>query len=117
MLDADYFTLPRIMASDALRLARTGELTLVDLRKPEAVAASGRRLPGAEIRDPFELGHGDPLMLDDRSLAVFCVHGHEVSQFGCAMLLLHGRRAFYVTGGFEALCAAGAETVSTEGAE
>ena len=45
---------------------------------------------------------------DPRPLIVFCVHGHEVSRFACALLLLHGRDARYVTGGFEALKAAGA---------
>lgn len=102
------FTLPSIDAAGALESASTGAAVLVDLRKPEAVAASKVLIRGAERRNPFVFSHGDPLIRDPRPLIVFCVHGHEVSQFACALLLLHGRNARYVRGGFEALRAAGA---------
>ena len=101
-------TLPSIDARDALRLARFGEAVLIDFRKPEAVAASGEVIRGARRRDPFSFSHDDPLTADPRSLVVFCARGHEVGQFACALLLLHGRDARYVRGGFEALKAAGA---------
>ncbi|MEM8790085.1 MAG: rhodanese-like domain-containing protein [Pseudomonadota bacterium] len=104
------FLLPAITADDALALTDAGKATLLDIRKPAAVAADGRRIPGALTRDPFAFGHDDPLMADDRPLIAFCVHGHEVSQFACALLMVHGREARYVTGGFEALVAAGAQT-------
>jgi Fe-Mn family superoxide dismutase len=50
-------------------------------------------------------------MASRHPIVVFCVHGHEVSRFGTAMLLLHGVQARYVEGGFTALVAAGADTV------
>lgn len=102
------FTLPSLAAAEAVRRASAAEALLVDLRKPAAVAASGHLVRGAERRDPFAFSHDDPLMAEPRPLIVFCVHGHEVSQFACALLLLHGRDARYVRGGFEALEAAGA---------
>ena len=105
------FTLPHIDATTALGLATSGDAILIDLRKVPAVTASGMLVDGAERRDPFAFGHDDPLMADPRPLIAFCVHGHEVSQFACALLMIHGRDARYVTGGFEALKAAGAPLV------
>ncbi len=101
------YTLPYLDAADALEQAKAGAI-LMDVRKPPARRASGRRITGAEIRDPFSFGHADPLMTVERPVIAFCVHGHEVSQFACALLLVHGRTASYVRGGFEALSAAGA---------
>ena len=106
MLD-DTFHLPSISAAEALSRARDGA-TLIDVRKAPAVLASGRRIEGALIRDPFAFGHDDPLTRSGAKLITFCVHGHEVSQFACALLMLHGRDSCYVAGGFEALVAAGA---------
>jgi len=110
------FTLPQIDASSALGLAAAGKAVLIDLRKPQAIAGSGQMIRGAEPRNPFTFSHDDPLMADPLKadcgpLLVFCVHGHEVSQFACALLMVHGRDARYVTGGFEALKAAGAPLV------
>ena len=107
------FQLPSISAEDAL----TAEAVLVDLRKPQAVAASGALISGALRRDPFAFGHQDPLTEEPRPILVFCVHGHEVSQFACALLMLHGRDVRYVTGGFEALTEAGAATTPLGGTE
>ena len=100
------FSLPFVSAADALSRASSGAL-LVDLRKPAARAADGRALPGAMLLDPFAFGHDHKLMVDSREIITFCVHGHEVSQFGCALLMLHGRQASYVLGGFQAIAATG----------
>ena len=99
--------LPSISATEALERAAQGAV-LVDLRKPAARASNGRAVVGAELRNPFGFSHDDPLTEEARPIVTFCVHGHEVSQFGCAMLMLHGRDVVYVRGGFEALVAAGA---------
>lgn len=111
------FTLPQIDAETALTRAARGEALMVDVRKPAAAAQSGVTLRGAISRDPFALGHDDPLTAEDRRLIVFCVHGHEVSQFACALLMMHGRDVHYVEGGFEALKAAGAATVRLGGSD
>ena len=108
------FSLPTITAKDALSTARSGALEVVDMRKPEAVRTSGVRLAGALARDPYKFGHDDPLTQSPRQVAVFCVHGHEVSHFACALLRVHGVDAFLVEGGIEALRIAGAETVAAE---
>ncbi len=117
----DTFQLPSISANDALAHARDARsnspendsanqtATLIDLRKPLAIVQSGKRIAGSVTRDPYAFDHSDPLMHSDSPLITFCVHGHEVSQFACALLMLHGRDVHYVTGGFEALVAAGAE--------
>ena len=106
MLD-EPFHLPSISATEALSRARDGAV-LVDLRKPASALASGHRIEGALVRDPYRFGHDDPLTGSEDRLIAFCVHGHEVSQFACALLMLHGRNVCYVTGGYEALVAAGA---------
>ncbi|MEL7471030.1 MAG: rhodanese-like domain-containing protein [Pseudomonadota bacterium] len=103
----DPFHLPTISATRALQIAREGA-TLIDLRKTPTALASGHRISGALSRNPFEFNHLDPLTQAQGKLVTFCVHGHEVSQFACALLLLHGRDSCYVTGGYEALVAAGA---------
>ena len=102
------FRLPALSATEALTRARDGA-TLIDLRKPPAMLASGQRIKGTVTRDPYAFSHADPLTQASGPLITFCVHGHEVSQFACALLMLHGRDVHYVTGGFEALVTAGAE--------
>ncbi|GMG84373.1 hypothetical protein LNKW23_35880 [Paralimibaculum aggregatum] len=102
--------LPSATPAEALA-AQAGGAVLVDLRKPVARIASGQTIRGAVTRDPFAFGHDDPLTASAAPVILFCVHGHEVSQYGCALLLLHGRQARYVTGGFAALVEAGAPLV------
>lgn len=102
------YTLPSLSAEEALQRSRA---VLVDLRKPAAREADGQTVEGALIRDPFTFGHDDPLAAEEREIVVFCVHGHEVSRFGCALLLVHGRNAHFVEGGYEALKAADAPLV------
>lgn len=102
------FALPALDADTAIAMA---DAVWVDLRRPSAREASGRTVAGATLRDPTALGHDDPLTGEGRPIIVFCAHGHELSQFGCALLLVHKRDARYVRGGFEALAAAGAPLV------
>ena len=111
------FSLPNISAEDALSAANSGALEMIDMRKPEAVRASGIRLVGTSSRDPYKFRHDDPLTQSLGRIAVFCVHGHEVSHFACALLRIHGVDAFLVEGGIEALQAAGAQTIPAEQAQ
>ncbi len=103
----DQFQLPAVSAIAALERVALGAM-LIDLRKPPAVLVSGKRIATSEVRDPFTFDHADPLTRASGPLITFCVHGHEVSQFACALLMLHGRDVCYVSGGYEALVAAGA---------
>lgn len=92
------FALPDLAADAAL------SWPLLDVRKPGARAQA---LAGAVVVDPFALDHAHP-QTRGGPVAVFCVHGHEVSAFATALLRLHGRDARQVRGGFHALVAAGA---------
>lgn len=97
----DAFSLPSLSAAEAL------SWPLLDVRKAPARRASGQGLAGAPWLDPMSLGHGHAATTGG-PVAVFCVHGHEVSHFAVALLRLHGRDARLVQGGFEALVQAGA---------
>lgn len=105
------YCLPSIDPDEAIAGLAAGSLTLIDLRKTKARIENGRAIAGTAWVDPFALDHGHALTCAEGPIALFCVHGHEVSQFGCALLRLHGRDAVYVAGGFEALAAAGAPLV------
>jgi rhodanese-related sulfurtransferase len=79
---------------------------IIDVRKPEAVAASNSLLPGAIRRDPhdvaswtFEPGTG--------TIVVACVHGHQRSQMAVAQLRARGLDARILEGGTDAWHAAG----------
>lgn len=111
------FTLPHVDAATALARAEQGAAVLVDVRKRQAAVQSGEALRGAIAQDPFALGHEHPLTAERRPLIVFCVHGHEVSQFACALLRMYGRDVHYVEGGFDALKAAGAGVVPLGGSD
>ncbi|MEM9146195.1 MAG: sulfurtransferase [Pseudomonadota bacterium] len=99
------FSLPSLSATNAVGI--TGAVWL-DMRRPAARVASGLTIAGAELRDPLDFGHDDPLTRERGPIIVFCAHGHELSQFACALLLVHKCNARYVTGGFGALSTAGA---------
>lgn len=102
-MSTDY-SLPCLSAENCLRL----RVPLFDVRKSPARLTSGQAVVGSAWIDPFEFTHTHPLLSIDRQIAFFCVHGHEVSQFACALARLHGRDAVYVRGGFEALRKVGA---------
>lgn len=104
----DDYRLPSIDAAEALARHHAGALRLVDVRAPAARAASGQGFGGIDWVDPFSLDHRHPILGTDTPVAFFCVHGHQVSRFACALGRLHRRETVYVTGGFEALAAAGA---------
>lgn len=100
------YTLPSISAQEALG----STYVLIDVRKAEARVASARSISGADWVDPFSLGFDHTVHARPGPIAYFCVHGHEVSNFAAALALVAGQDACFVRGGFEALCAAGAET-------
>ncbi|WP_316012911.1 sulfurtransferase [Roseobacter sp. HKCCA0434] len=104
---SDYH-LPSLSAADALVKSRDGTIHLIDVRKAQARTASSHAIAGAEWIDPYTLDHAHPV-LTRSALAFFCVHGHEVSRFACALARMHGIDAAYVGGGFAALRAAGAD--------
>ncbi len=98
--------LPAIEAAEALADPRQ----LIDVRKA-ADRDGAPDIEGAHWIDPFRLDHDHPLIEAAAPVIFFCVHGHEVSRYACALARLHHIDAAYVEGGYEALVAAGAERV------
>ncbi|MCY0148014.1 hypothetical protein OEG84_09900 [Hoeflea sp. G2-23] len=81
--------------------AIAAELTIDGVRKPPARAISGLMIAGSVWRHPF----GAERWANEfrgRVVAVYCVHGHEVSQAVCGVLKEQGVEAVVLTGGFEA---------------
>jgi rhodanese-related sulfurtransferase len=80
---------------------------LVDVRKRPAYDAAGKRIAGAEWRDPFSVGNWADRLPRDRVVIVYCVHGHEVSHGVRDALIARGIDARLIEGGYEAWVAAG----------
>lgn len=98
----------RLRAPEALRLHADGVLRLLDVRKAPARGAAGATVAETTWRDPLSFDPNAVAADDARPFALYCVHGHEVSQNAAEALRRIGRVAYFVGGGFEALCAAGA---------
>ena len=79
---------------------------IVDVRKPEAVAASNGLLPGAILRDPHDAASWS-FEHDPGTIVVACVHGHQRSQMAAAQLRARGLDARILEGGTDAWHAAG----------
>jgi rhodanese-related sulfurtransferase len=71
---------------------------IIDVRKTPAFAEDAGTLPGA-LRVAPEAIAGWPAPTHARSLVVYCVHGHEVSQQAAATLAGRGFHASYLEGG------------------
>jgi rhodanese-related sulfurtransferase len=103
MTNAENPFVPSIRAADLL--PRGGRV--IDVRKSAARRADPRCLAGAEWIDPFDLNHDHPVMEADGPITFFCVAGHEVSQFACALARVHRVDAVFIEGGLIALAKAG----------
>jgi Fe-Mn family superoxide dismutase len=98
------YSLPTIEAGAAL----TDGYTLIDVRRRKAAEEVGTKVSGATYVEPESLSLNHPVLDLDR-LCFYCVHGHEVSHYAVALALVARREAVLVTGGFDALVAAGAK--------
>ncbi|MBW3096105.1 hypothetical protein [Pseudohoeflea coraliihabitans] len=105
-----------LAARDPSCLIETDAFMLLDVRKPLARQVSGFELAGVIWRHPFAAAHWKA-EFSARRLAVFCVHGHEVSQAVAGYLRDEGVAALYVEGGFEALRMGGWPVAALDGAE
>ena len=74
---------------------------LIDVRKRPARAAAAETIPGSVYRSPFSADQWWR-EFEGRAVAVFCVHGHEVSRAVCGFLGDQGIDARYLEGGFAA---------------
>jgi rhodanese-related sulfurtransferase len=87
---------------------------VVDVRKRPAFEADPAMLPGAAWRDPHGVEQWAAELPPDRSVAVYCVHGHEVSQGVRDALLRRGVMAGLIEGGIEGWRAGGGPLVSVQ---
>ncbi|MEL6201707.1 MAG: sulfurtransferase [Pseudomonadota bacterium] len=90
-----------------------GTITLLDVRKPKARAASGEMIAGSVFQHPF-LAVNWAAEFTSHQLVIYCVHGHEVSQSVCGFLRDEGINCRYAEGGMAAMIDAGFETVALE---
>jgi thiosulfate sulfurtransferase len=91
----------------AKQLEQGKPLRLLDVRRAQALAASGVQIAGAEWKDPAlwldwkdDIAHEPPIV-------VYCAHGHEISQGLTATLQAMGADACHLEGGIAAWQAQG----------
>lgn len=74
---------------------------VIDVRRHAAFTASTEMLGGALRRDPEKIAGWASALPQAKSVVVYCVHGHEVSQNAAAALSRMGVEAHYLEGGLE----------------
>ena len=90
------------------RLTDPKVVTLLDVRKAQALLASGKQaLPGAQWRDPALWLEWKDSVAADRPVVVYCAHGQEISQALTTALRVMGRDAVFLIGGYGAWVEAG----------
>lgn len=94
----------------------TGGWVIIDVRKPVARLASGSAIAGAIWRHPFDALNwaGE---FNGKRVALYCVHGHEVSRAVRGFLADMDIETVFVEGGFEAWKAAGLPVAPVESAD
>lgn len=80
---------------------------LLDVRRRAAFDQATTLIPGAQWRDPADVGRWARTLPRGQAVIVYCVHGHEVSQATAQYLRDAGIDARYLRGGIEAWTAAG----------
>lgn len=105
----DFFILADELNRD---MARGHRPLTIDVRRRAAFEASGRLLPGARWRDIATIDDW-AAALPEGPVAVYCAHGHNVSQLAVSRLRALGRPARALAGGIEAWLAAGHPSVGT----
>jgi rhodanese-related sulfurtransferase len=92
-----------ITVSELARLTGTAKAPLViDVRREQAFDASECMIAAAIRRQPEDVEQWRGGLPVRRPIAVYCVHGHEVSQGVASALRNAGTDACYVAGGFTA---------------
>lgn len=104
---------PRLTAADAVARVQRGELTLIDVREPGEVAATGRatgalHVPLATLRMKCDPASPEclPGLSTARPVAIYCASGAR-SQMAAQTLASLGYRDVHNIGGFAEWQAAG----------
>jgi Fe-Mn family superoxide dismutase len=92
-------------------------IALLDVRRRPAFEAEPRLIPGAVWRDPEQVDRWAGEMNPNRSLIVYCLHGHEVSRGVADRLRRLGLDALLLEGGIEGWKAAGGPVTVSSGGE
>ena len=85
---------------------------IIDVRRLPAFQASPQRIAGSIWRDHMTTDDWAPALPQGSTIAVYCVHGHNVSEIAAARLAAAGYDAVIVDGGLEAWVSAGGPTVA-----
>ena len=91
------------------------EIAVLDVRRRPAFEAEPRVIPGAVWRKPEEVEIWADALNRNRSVVVYCVHGHEVSKAVVDRLRTLGFEAALLEGGIEAWKASGAPVTNSSG--
>jgi rhodanese-related sulfurtransferase len=103
----------RISPQRLIALVGTDRFPLVvDVRRLPAFQASQRRVAGSIWRDHMNTDAWAPVLPKNRSIAVYCAHGHNVSEMAVSSLTACGFDAAMIEGGLEAWMEAGGPTVA-----
>ena len=102
------------ISPQALRTSRNSARPplVIDVRREPAYRSAPDMAAGALRRDPAAVGAWAGELPAAASIAVYCVHGHEVSQGAAQALRERGLAAQYVEGGLEAWREAGGEIMA-----
>ncbi len=87
---------------------------LIDVRRLQSFESDHAMIAGATWRDPYTVGDWLKFLPYHREIAVYCVHGHEISKNTCAALRTAGLNAHYLEGGIEAWKAGGGPTIKKQ---
>ena len=87
---------------------------VIDVRRAQVFEADGVMIAGATWRDPFAIDDWVKFLPQHRTIAVYCLHGHEVSKNACSALRAAGLNAHYLEGGIEAWKALSAPTIKKQ---
>ena len=96
-------------------VADRADVTLLDVRRRAAFDADPRIIPGAVWKDPEQVTNWAGGLNRDRSIVVYCVHGHEVSHGAVDRLRALGFQAALLEGGIEAWKASGGPVTHSSG--
>jgi rhodanese-related sulfurtransferase len=101
-----------ITAEQLFVMRRSGECTLIDIRRETDLEADGTVIAGAIRGNPESLDTWAPSLPAHRPIIVYCARGGSVSKSVTPELRARGLDAKYVEGGIAAWKAFGGEVIS-----
>jgi Fe-Mn family superoxide dismutase len=92
------------LAADPQQL---GGALVLDVRRAAPFQQAKTMLPGADWRDPSQVGTWAADLPRDREVVVYCIYGHEVGRSTAMRLRAEGINARFLPGGIDAWTQAG----------